>query len=97
MALHLRNVHPGEVLQHEFLAPAGISVRQLARMTGMPVCVLESLIDGKMPVNVDTAIALGAALGMRARFWLGLQIDFDLEEAQREVRAAGVEVVMNEQ
>ena len=79
----LSNPHPGEVLLEEFLAPMGISQNALARAAGVPPRRINEIVLGKRGVTADTAVRLAAALGTSERFWLGLQADFDLEEAHR--------------
>lgn len=79
----LPNIHPGEVLLEEFLVPLGISQNALARAAGVPPRRINEIVLGKRGVSADTAVRLAAALGTSERFWLGLQVDFDLEEARR--------------
>ena len=77
----LPNIHPGEVLLEEFLTPMGIS--QNARAAAVPPRRINEIVLGKRGITADTAVRLAAALGTSERFWLGLQADFDLEEAHR--------------
>lgn len=77
----LPNIHPGEVLLEEFLLPLGISQKALARAAHVPPRRINEIVLGKRAVTADTAVRLAAALGTSERFWLGLQADFDLEEA----------------
>ncbi len=77
----LPNIHPGEILLEEFLQPMGISQNALARAAGVPPRRINEIVLGKRGVTADTAIRLAAALGTSERFWLGLQADYDLEEA----------------
>jgi len=79
----LSNVHPGEVLQEEFLVPLGISQNALARAMTVPPRRINEIVLGKRGITADTAVRLAAALGTSERFWLGLQADYDLEEAHR--------------
>jgi addiction module HigA family antidote len=79
----LPNPHPGEVLLEDFLAPMGISQNALARATGVPPRRINEIVLGRRGVTADTAVRFAAALGTSERFWLGLQADFDLEEAHR--------------
>lgn len=76
-------IHPGEVLLEPFLAPLGISPNALARPAGVPPRRINEIVLGRRSVTADTAVRLAAALGTSERFWLGLQADFDLEEAHR--------------
>lgn len=79
----LPNIHPGEVLLEEFLHPLSISQNALARAAGVPPRRINEIVLGKRGVTADTAIRLAAALGTSERFWLGLQADYDLEEAHQ--------------
>ncbi|MET0288785.1 MAG: HigA family addiction module antitoxin [Pseudoxanthomonas sp.] len=77
----LPNIHPGEVLLEEFLEPMGISQNALARATSVPPRRINEIVLGKRGITADTAVRLAAALGTTERFWLGLQADYELEEA----------------
>lgn len=79
----LPNIHPGEILLEEFLEPLGISQNALARATGVPPRRINEIVLGKRGVTADTAVRLAAALGTTERFWLGLQADYELEQAHR--------------
>ena len=83
----LPNIHPGEVLLEEFLAPLGISQNALARASDVPPRRINEIVLGKRGITADTAVRLAAALGTSERFWLGLQADYDLEEAHRALGA----------
>jgi addiction module HigA family antidote len=83
----LPNIHPGEVLLEEFLIPLGISQNALARAAGVPPRRVNEIVLGKRSVSADSAIRLAAALGTSERFWLGLQADYDLEQARRALGA----------
>ncbi len=92
----LQNVHPGEVLLEEFMKPMNLSQNRLARNIGVPPRRINEIVHGKRAVTADTALRLGRYFGTSETFWLGLQTDFDLEEARlklgkrlaREVRPA---------
>ncbi len=79
----LPNVHPGEVLLEEFLIPMGVSQNALARAAGVPPRRINEIVLGKRSITADTALRLARALGTSERFWLGLQSDYDLEEAHK--------------
>jgi addiction module HigA family antidote len=79
----LPNIHPGEILLGEFLAPLGISQNALARADRVPPRRINEIVLGKRGISADTAVRLAAALGTSERLWLGLQADYDLEEAHR--------------
>ena len=79
----LKNIHPGEVLQEEFLIPFEISAYKLAKDIGIPQTRVSEILKGNRRITADTAIRLSKYFGNSAKFWLGLQDDFDLEEEQR--------------
>ncbi len=79
----LPNIHPGTVLSEEFLAPLGISAYRLAKDIGIPQNRLSLILKGGRRVTADTALRLSKYFGTSAKFWLGLQDDFDLEEETR--------------
>ncbi|MCC5098485.1 MULTISPECIES: HigA family addiction module antitoxin [Xanthomonas] len=79
----LPNIHSGEILLEEFLEPMGISQNALARATDVPPRRINEIVLGKRGITADTAVRLAAALGTTERFWLGLQADYELEEAHR--------------
>ena len=76
----LPNIHPGTVLEAEFLMPMGISAYRLAKDIGIPQTRVSQVIKGERRVTADTALRLSKYFGNSAKFWLGLQNDFDLEE-----------------
>ncbi len=82
----LKNVHPGEVLQEEFLIPKGISAYRLSKDLGIPQTRTSQIIKGKRSVTADTALRLGKYFGNSAKFWLSLQNDYDLEEEHERIR-----------
>lgn len=88
MAKTLPNIHPGEVLLEEFLLPMGISQNALAREVGVPPRRINEIVLGKRAVTADTAIRLAGYFGTSEKFWMGLQADYDLEEAHRSRHAA---------
>ena len=79
----LPNVHPGEILLKEFLKPLGISQNKLAREIKVSPRRINEIVLGKRSTTPETALRLARYFGTSERFWLGLQIDFDLEEARR--------------
>lgn len=78
----LKNVHPGEVLQEEFLLPFGITAYKLAKDIGIPQNRISALLKGNRRITADTALRLSKYFGTSAKFWLGLQDDYDLEAEQ---------------
>ena len=79
----LPNIHPGDVLLKEFLEPMALSQNALARATDVPPRRINEIVLGKRGISADTALRLAAAFGTSERFWLGLQADYDLDEARR--------------
>ena len=76
----LKNIHPGEVLSEEFLIPFGISAYKLAKDMGIPQTRVSEILKGNRRITADTALRLSKYFGNSAKFWLGLQDDYDLEE-----------------
>ena len=76
----LKNVHPGEILQEEFLVPLDITAYRLAKDTFLPQTRISEIVKGRRRITADTALRLSRYFGNSAKFWLGLQDDFDLEE-----------------
>lgn len=76
----LKNIHPGKVLSEEFLVPFGISAYKLAKDIGIPQTRVSEILKGNRRITADTAIRLSKYFGNSAKFWLGLQDDFDIEE-----------------
>ena len=78
----LRNITPGEILQEEFLIPMGISQYRLAKELDIPQTRISGIINGSRRITADTALRLSLFFGNSAKFWIGLQADFDIEELQ---------------
>ena len=78
----LPNVHPGEVLLEEFLKPLDLSQNRLARLMGVPPRRINEVVLGRRAVSPDTALRLARYFGTSEEFWLGLQMEYDLEEAR---------------
>ncbi|MBL0274184.1 MAG: HigA family addiction module antidote protein [Chitinophagaceae bacterium] len=76
----LKNIHPGEILSEEFLNQFGISAYKLAKDTGIPQTRISEILKGNRRITADTALRLSKYFGNSAKFWLGIQDDFDLEE-----------------
>jgi antitoxin HigA-1 len=79
MGQKLKLVHPGEVLLEEFLNPMGISQNHLALKIGVPAHRINEIVLGKRRITADTALRLSLFFGTSARFWPGLQTDYDLD------------------
>ena len=77
----LHPVHPGEVLQEEFLKPMGLSQNKLALNIGVPPRRINEIVLEKRRITADSALRLSKFFGMSAEFWLGLQTQFDLDVA----------------
>lgn len=78
----LQPVHPSEVLLEEFLIPLGISQNQLALAIRVPARRINEIVHGKRRVTADTALRLARYFKMSPQFWLGLQMDYDLDLAE---------------
>ncbi len=78
----LPNIHPGEILLEEFLIPMGISQYKLAKDLKIPQTRVSEIIKRKRRITADTALRLSKYFGTSAKFWLGLQDDFDIEESE---------------
>lgn len=79
----LPNIHPGEVLREEFLIPLGLSQSRVARDINVPPRRINEIVLEKRAITADTALRLARYFGTSERFWLGLQADYELEEARR--------------
>lgn len=79
----LANVHPGEILQEEFLIPMRISAYRLSKELHIPQTRISEILKGKRRITADTALRLSAFFGNSAKFWLSLQDDYDVEEEIR--------------
>lgn len=76
----LKNIHPGEILSEEFLIPNNISAYKLAKDIEIPQTRISEIVKGNRRITADTALRLSKYFGNSAKFWLGLQDDFDIEE-----------------
>ena len=76
----LPNIHPGEILLEEFLNPLEISQYRLAKDLKIPQTRISQIVKGNRRITADTALRLSKYFGTSAKFWLGLQDDYDLEE-----------------
>lgn len=79
-----RPVHPGRIIELEWLEPLEISVYKLAKAAGVPKQRMYALIRGERGLSADTALRLSRTLGMSPGFWMGLQADYALEMAEWE-------------
>lgn len=76
----LENIHPGEVLLEEFLKPLEITAYRLSKDTEIPQTRISQILKGKRRITAETALRLSSYFSNSAKFWLGLQDDFDIEE-----------------
>jgi len=76
----LKNIHPGEILREEFLLPLSITAYRLSKDIDIPQTRISQIIKGKRRITADTALRLSSYFGNSAKFWLGLQDDYDIEE-----------------
>ena len=75
-------IHPGEILQSEFIEPMDLSQNKLAIALGVPARRINEIVLGKRSITADTALRLSRYFGNSAQFWLGLQMDYDLDVAE---------------
>ncbi len=76
----LLNIHPGEILLEEFMLPYKLSAYRLSKNLEIPQTRISQIIKGKRRITADTALRLSSFFGNSAKFWLGLQNDYDIEE-----------------
>lgn len=76
----LKNIHPGEVLLEEFLLPLNITAYRLAKDIEIPQTRISEIIKGNRQITADTALRFSRYFGNSAKFWIGMQDDFDIEE-----------------
>jgi antitoxin HigA-1 len=77
------NIHPGEILFEEFLKPMDISQNKVARDIGVPPRRINEIVHGNRAITADTAVRLAKYFKVSESFWMGLQSDYDIEEARR--------------
>ncbi len=76
----IKNIHPGEILLKEFLIPLDITAYRLSKEISIPQTRISEIIKGNRRITADTALRFSKFFGNSAKFWLGLQDDFDIEE-----------------
>jgi addiction module HigA family antidote len=76
----LKNIHPGEILLEEFLVPFEVSAYRLSKDIGIPRTRVSEILKGNRRITAETALRLSKYFGNSAKFWMGLQNDYDLEE-----------------
>ena len=77
-------IHPGEILEEEFMRPMALSANALARGIDVPVTRISEIVRGRRGITADTALRLGRFLGTTPELWLGLQSEYDLRVARRD-------------
>ena len=77
----MKPLHPGEILNEEFLIPFGLSQNRLALDIRVPARRINEIVHGKRRITADTALRIARYFNMSAQFWLGLQMDYDLDVA----------------
>ena len=92
----LKNIHPGEVLLEEFLIPLGISAYRLSKDTFIPQTRVSEITKGRRRITADTALRLSKYFGTSAKFWLGLQVDYDIEEEKLNMKEELAKIKKNE-
>ena len=78
-------LHPGEILMEEFLKPMNLSQNRLALDIRVPARRINEIVHGKRRITADTALRLAKFFNMSPQFWLGLQMDYDLDVAEDEL------------
>ncbi len=84
----LKNTHPGEVLSKEFLIPLEITAYRLSKDIGIPQTRISEILKGNRRITADTALRLSQYFSNSAKFWLGIQNDFDIEEGLQQQKDA---------
>ena len=79
---HLPNIHPGEILKLDFLEPLNITLYRLSKDLGVAQTRIGEILVGKRSITADTALRLSRYFGNSPQFWLNLQTDYDLRQAQ---------------
>ena len=82
----LKNIHPGEILEEEFLKPMGITAYKLSLAIGVPQTRTSQILKARRRITADTALRLSKYFGTSSKFWLGLQNDFDIEEEKINIK-----------
>lgn len=90
----LANVHPGEILFYEFLEPLEITAYRLSKDLKIPQTRISEIIKGNRRITADTALRLSKYFGNSAKFWLGIQDDYDIEKEKENKEAVLNEIIM---
>jgi antitoxin HigA-1 len=81
----LEPIHPGEILEEEFMIPLGLSANALAKRIDVPVTRISEIVRGNRGITADTALRLALLFGTSSELWLGLQVEYDLRVARRDL------------
>lgn len=81
----LEPIHPGEILEEEFMIPLGLSANALARRIDVPVTRISEIVRGNRGITADTALRLARLFGTSSELWQGLQAEYDLRVARRDL------------
>jgi addiction module HigA family antidote len=81
----LEPIHPGEILEEEFMIPLELSANALARRIDVPVTRISEIVRGNRGITADTALRLALFFGTSSELWLGLQVEYDLRVARRDL------------
>ena len=81
----LNPIHPGEVLLEEFIKPMNLEINQIASSLKVPTQQIHDIINGKKAITADMALRLAYFFKMSPHFWLGLQMDYDLDTVKDQV------------
>lgn len=84
----LAPIHPGEILQADFMEPLGISMNRLALDLRVPVTRIAEIVHQRRGITPDTALRLGRYFSTSARFWMNAQTSYDLEVAEDQLQAS---------
>ncbi len=91
----LANIHPGEILLEEFLRPLDITAYRLSKDTEIPQSRISQIVKGKRRITADTALRFSSYFGTTAKFWLGLQDDYDIEEERKDKQEIFMKIKTN--
>ena len=89
----LAPVHPGEILQEEFLVPLGVTNNELAMSIRVPASRIDQIVKGKRSITADTALRPAQYFGNSPQFWMNLQSQYDLSVATAAIDQIRREVV----
>lgn len=87
MSERLPNIHPGEMLQEDFLEPFGITPHRLAQELHVPATRISEIVKGRRGITADTAIRLAQYFQTTSQFWMNLQMLYELDQAERHLTA----------